>query len=180
MVESAPKIPSDAFVLALTESQTALRGFCQASTGHGEEAKEALQRTSIVLWKKCNDWDPATEFLAWAITVAKFEVLGVIRDRKRDQKRFVFNSDVVELMVDEASRTVDSISDRAAALETCLDFLSDRNRDALTAYYVHGRSIQEVAAKQGKRISALKVMLLRVRRKLAECVERRLAGEGAV
>ena len=180
MVESAPKIPDDAFVRALTESQPALRGYCQASLGHGEEAKEALQRTSIVLWKKCNDWDPASEFLAWAITVAKFEVLGVIRDRKRDQKRFVFNSDVVELMVDEASRTVDSISDRAAALEVCLEFLSDRNREALSAYYVHGRSIQEVATKQEKQISALKVMLLRARRKLAECVERRLVSRGAL
>ena len=178
MVEPAPHIPSEAFVRALTESQTALRGYCQASLGHGEEAKEALQRTSIVLWKKCNHWNPDTEFLRWAISVAKFEVLGVIRDRQRDKKRIVFASDVVEVMVDEASEVVDVISDRATALEACLELLSDRNRETLSAYYVHGRSIQDVAATQGKGISALKVMLLRLRRKLGECVERRLAGGG--
>ena len=33
---------------------------------------------------------------------------------------------------------------------------------------------------QGKGISALKVMLLRLRRKLGECVEERLASGGAV
>jgi DNA-directed RNA polymerase specialized sigma24 family protein len=80
MVDPAPHIPSEAFIRALTESQSALRGYCQASLGHGEEAKEALQRTSIVLWRKCNDWDCKTEFLRWAISVAKYEVLGVIRD----------------------------------------------------------------------------------------------------
>lgn len=180
MAEPARHIPSEAFVLALTEGQTALRGYCQASLGHGEEAKEALQRTSIVLWKKCGEWNPETEFLRWAITVAKYEVLGVIRDRKRNQKRFLFDSDVVELMADKASETVDEISDRAAALEECLELLSDRNRETLSAYYVHGRSIQCIAAAQGKGISALKVMLLRLRRKLGECVEERLATGGAV
>ena len=34
----------------MLDAKTAL--YCQASLGHGEEAKEALQRTSIVLWKK--------------------------------------------------------------------------------------------------------------------------------
>ncbi len=175
MSEPAPPVPSEAFVRALTESQTALRGYCQASLGPGEEAKEALQRTCIVLWKKCGDWDPETDFLRWATTVAKFEVLGVIRDCKRDQKRFVFDSDVVALMADEATQSVDSISDRAVALEACLKLLSDQNRATLTAYYVHGRSIQDVAVAQGKGISAIKVMLLRLRRKLGECVEGRLA-----
>ncbi len=180
MVQPAPHIPSEAFIRALTESQTALRGYCQASLGHGEESKEAVQRTSIVLWKKCDDWNPETEFLRWAISVAKFEVLGVIRDRKRDQKRFVFDSAVVELMAVEASETVALISDRAEALEECLELFSDRNRQTLSAYYVHGHSIQEVAAMQGKGISALKVMLLRMRRKLGECVEGRLASGGTV
>ena len=130
--------------------------------------------------KKCQDWNPETEFLRWSISVAKFEVLGVIRDRKRDQKRFVFDSAVVELMADEASETVTLISDRAEALEECLELLSDRNRQTLSAYYVHGHSIQDVAAMQGKGISALKVILLRLRRKLGECVEGRLANGGAV
>ncbi len=102
MPNSIQNNPSDAFIRALTESQTALRCYCQASLGHSEEAKEALQRTSIVLWKKCEKWDPETSFLTWAIAVAKFEVLAVIRDRQREWKRYVFDSEVVEQMVDEA------------------------------------------------------------------------------
>lgn len=45
--------PSEAFIRALTESQAAIRGYCQASLGNADEAKEAQQRTSIVLWRKC-------------------------------------------------------------------------------------------------------------------------------
>lgn len=168
--------PSEAFIRSLTDSQPALRGYCQASLGHGEEAKEALQRTSIVLWRKCGDWDPATDFMRWAISVAKFEVLGVVRDRSRQHARFVFDPDVVELMTDEAAQTT---SPRVDALELCLGKLSDSNREALTAHYVHGHSIQEIAAICGKGASAVKVMLLRLRGKLRECIEGRMTKGGA-
>lgn len=171
--------PSEAFIRALTESQSAIRGYCQASLGNADEAKEALQRTSIVLWRKCGDWNPATDFLPWAITVAKFEVLGVVRDRNRLQARFVFDPDVVDLMTDEASQTSNSASPRAEALERCLGKLSDTNRESLAAYYVHGRSIPEIANSSGKGPGAVKVMLLRLRGKLRECIEQQLVKGGA-
>lgn len=167
--------PTEAFIRTLTESQSAIRGYCQASLGHGDEAKEALQRTSITLWRKCGDWDPATDFLRWAISVAKFEVLGVVRDRNRRDARYVFDPDVVEMMADEATHTP---SPRADALENCLGKLSDSNREALTAHYVHGHSIQEIANTCGKGVSAMKVMLLRLRGKLRECIEGRMAKGG--
>lgn len=172
--------PSEAFIRALTESQSSLRGYCQASLGHGEEAKEALQRANIVLWRKCDDWDTETEFLRWAISVAKYEVLGVMRDRKREQKRYVFDSAVVELLVDEAFEKAEVTSDRAVALEACLELLSVQHRETLSAYYVHGRSIQDFAALQGKGISAIKVTLLRLRQKLGNCIEARLVRGGTV
>ncbi len=175
MPEPSSPSPSDAFVRALTQSQTTLRGYCQASLGHGEEAKEALQRTSIVLFKKSADWDPDTEFLRWAISVAKFEVLGVIRDRQRERHRYVFDSDVVEQMVDDAEHTVASSDYRSEALETCLAKLSAKNRELLSAYYAQGESIQEIATSANRGLSAIKVMLLRLRRRLGECIESQLA-----
>lgn len=168
--------PSEAFIRALTDSQSALRGYCQASLGHVEEAKEALQRTSITLWRKCGEWDPATDFMRWAISVAKFEVLGVVRDRNRRHARFVFDPDVVELMADEAKETA---SPEMEALEICLARLSGSNRQVLASHYVHGHSIREISASCGKGASAVKVMLLRLRGKLRECIENRMMDGGA-
>jgi RNA polymerase sigma-70 factor, ECF subfamily len=180
MSESTSNQPSETFIRALTESQTALRGYCQASLGHGEEAKEAQQRTSIVLWRKCHQWDPNTEFLRWALTVAKFEVLGVLRDRNRERERFVFDSDIVELMVDEASETDHELSDQEEALEVCLQKLSEPNRLLLSSYYADRQSIQEISQACGKGISAVKVMLLRLRQKLGECITGQLTKEPTV
>lgn len=175
MSKASPSGPSDAFVRALTESQTALRGYCQAALGRGEEAKEALQRTSIVLFKKSADWDPETDFLRWAIRVAKFEVLGVIRDRQRENDRYLFDSDVVEQMVEDAEETITSSDGRSEALEICLGKLSTSHRDLLSAYYARGSSLQEIAISANRGLSAVKVMLLRLRRRLGKCIEEQLA-----
>jgi len=171
--------PTESFIRALTESQSALRGYCHASLGQSDEATEAVQRTNITLWRKCGDWDPGTDFLPWAITVAKFEVLGVIRDRQRLHARFVFDPDIVEMMTDEASHQAGESSERAEVLEHCLTKLSGTNRQAIADYYLHGHSIQHIATTSGKGTSAVKVMLLRLRGKLRECIEGRMAKGGA-
>jgi RNA polymerase sigma-70 factor, ECF subfamily len=170
--------PTEPFIRALTEAQSALRGYCHASLGQGDEAKEAVQRANITLWRKCGDWNSKTEFLPWAITVAKFEVLGVLRDRQRREARFVFDPDVVELMTDESARATGTGSYRAEALEHCLAKMSEPNRAALTSHYVHGNSLGEMARSFGKGTGALKVLLLRLRGKLRECIEGRLAKGG--
>ena len=182
MTDTLANNPSEKFVRALTESQTAIRGYCQASLGHGDEAKEAHQRTNIVLWKKCGDWNENTEFVHWAIGVAKFQVLGVIRDRTRERERYVFDSDVVELMADESQETAKaaSSSDEMEALKACLAQLSEKNREILSAYYAQGCSMQEVADRFDKGLSAVKVMLLRLRRKLGDCIEQKMARGDAV
>ena len=171
--------PSEAFIRALTETQSALRGYCHASLGHGDEAKEAVQRTNITLWRKCGQWDSETEFRPWAISIAKFEVLGVIRDRQRLQSRFVFDPDVVEMMSTEASNLTDESSGRGEALERCLEKLSDANRHTITEYYSHGLSIADLAGEIGKSPAAVKVILLRLRAKLRECIEGQLSRGGA-
>lgn len=171
--------PDESFIRALTEAQVALRGYCHASLGQSDEAKEAVQRTNITLWRKCGQWNPDTNFLPWAISVAKFEVLGVIRDRQRLQSRFVFDPDVVEMMSDEASHHADESSSRAELLEICLGKLSGTHRRTITEYYVHGLSIRDLAGNRGKSLGAMKVILLRLRAKLRECIEGQLTRGGA-
>jgi RNA polymerase sigma-70 factor (ECF subfamily) len=172
--------PTEAFIRALTETQSALRGYCHASLGHGEEAKEAVQRTNITLWRKCGQWDPETDFQPWAISVAKFEVLGVIRDRQRLQSRFVFDPDVVEMMSTEASHHADESTGRGEALERCLGKLSETHRRTITGYYARGISIGDLAGESGKSHGAMKVILLRLRAKLRDCIEGQLNRGGAL
>lgn len=168
-----------AFISALTSLQSRLRGYCQAALGHGEEAAEALQRTNITLWKKSEEWDPEQDFSRWAISVARFEVLGVIRDRQRTNQRYLFDPDITEHMVDEASERVTPSSARQDALEHCLARLSEKNQDLLSAYFVRGETFQEISETTGRGLSALKVSMMRLRRSLRSCIETQLGKEAS-
>ncbi|MEM9280222.1 MAG: sigma-70 family RNA polymerase sigma factor [Verrucomicrobiota bacterium] len=171
--------PDAAFVSALTGLQSSLRGYCQAALGHGDEAAEALQRTNITLWKKSSEWDPSRDFSRWAISIARFEVLGVVRDRQRTNQRYVFDTDVAEQMIDEANDRVTPSSARQEALECCLAKVSQKNRDLLAAYFVRGETLQEIATTTSRGLSALKVAMMRLRRSLRDCIETQLAKEAS-
>lgn len=172
-MDSSPPATTKEFLQALTEAQPALRAFCEASLGHCEDAKDAWQQTNVVLWQKCAAWDPTTRFLSWALAVARYEVLAVIRDRQRD--RLVFDDDIARQMADAAVVEVSSYDARREALGHCTAGLAPQHRDLLTAHYVLGRRQDEIAAASGMSVSALRVKLMRLRRSLAACIEERLA-----
>jgi len=169
--------PDAAFVLAFTESQTALRAYCEAALGHCEEAKDARQKANIVLWQKAGEWDPQTRFLPWALAVARFEVLAVVRDRQRE--RLMFDDDVVRMMADAALQRAETHDLRSEALARCAEKLPPRHREALTSHYVFGHTQAEIASAHGMSLSAVKVLLFRLRRSLAECIERQLNQQSA-
>lgn len=172
MTDSRPSefAPGDLFVGELTGCQAMLRGYCEAALGHGEDAKDAWQRTNIVLWRKAQDWNPATKFLPWALSVARYEVLAVIRDRQRE--RIIFDNDVAELMADTAVHLAETSGARRDALTHCLTKLNPRQRTVLSAHYLSGHTQSEIASEHGMGLSAVKVLLLRLRRSLAECIEK--------
>ncbi|MEY2598285.1 MAG: polymerase sigma factor SigV [Verrucomicrobiota bacterium] len=165
----APTPPDDAFVHALTEAQLPLRAYCEAALGHGEDAKDAWQRTNVALWRKAAQWNPEVPFVSWALAFAKFEVLAVIRDRQRE--RVLFDSDVAELMAEAALEQTPAALPRSAQLAVCLEKLSGKQRDLLNLHYVSGLSMAEIAENQKMGLSAIKVFLLRVRRALADCIQ---------
>ena len=172
LANAGPADPDAAFVMALTESQTALRAYCEASLGHKEEGKDAWQRTNLVLWRKAGEWDQKKRFLPWALAVARYEVLAVIRDRQRDL--LVFDEDVALAMVDESLHVAEAVGARRDALAQCTEKLQPRHREVLSAHYVLGHPHAEIAASHRMRLSAVKVLLMRLRRSLADCIERRL------
>jgi RNA polymerase sigma-70 factor (ECF subfamily) len=165
--------PDTDFITAFTEAQSSLREFCMASVGNAEDAKDVFQKTCLVLWRKAEQWDRKVPFFAWAMGVARYEILAHVRDSARE--RLVFDEDVVQAMTGTAERLMASQTDRSSALGECLAELKTEHRDSLADFYVHGYSMQEISRRQGRGPSAVKVMIMRLRQTLRTCIERKLA-----
>ena len=160
------------FIEALTRHQPALEAFCHAQLANREDAREAMQATCVKLWEKSTDWNPNTEFLPWAFTVARFTILSHYRDQQRD--RLVFDEDVVQAMADEIDEAAAAFENRREALSECIKKLGHRQRRLLHDHYTASQSLREIAQATGKSLSAVKMTLLRVRQQLSACIERKI------
>ena len=159
----------DNYVKELIEGQSRLRAYIVAALGTHESAADVLQRTNMVLWKKSQEFRQGAEFLPWALTVARFEVLSYLRDRQRD--RHVFAEDVTLLMLDAAANEVAEQGDRLAALQRCLEKLPGRSRTLLWQRYNEDKSIKQISGATGRSEDSVKSHLLRLRKKLEQCIE---------
>lgn len=160
------------FIEALTRHQPALEAYCHANLANREDAREVLQAACVKLWQKAADWDPNTEFLPWAFTVARFTILSHYRDQKRD--RLVFDHDVVQAMADDVEMAVTKFDERRAALAKCMKKLGQQQRVLLHNHYTVSQSLREIAEASGRSLSAVKMTFLRIRQQLGACVEREM------
>jgi RNA polymerase sigma-70 factor (ECF subfamily) len=164
---------SEVLVQHIAEHQNRLFGYIFSMLGDHVRTADVLQETNLVLWRKKQEFRAGEPFLPWAFSIARFQVLAHVRDRGRD--RCLLDTDLVELIAEEAQKKAERFEELRQALRECMATLSPQQQAMVQARYFRSSSIDELARSQQKTISAVKVMLLRIRRRLAACIELKLA-----
>lgn len=161
----------------LAQHERSLCAYILALVPNWADADEIAQETKLRLWEQFDQFEPGSQFGAWARSVAHYQVLTYRRRQQRDGARF--SPETVELLAAEAESQIDDVSPRHHALERCLNRLSDSNRDLVVQCYAEqNQSIREVAEQLGRTYDATRRSLLRIRKLLADCVDRTLQTEG--
>lgn len=167
----SPRTPEEQMVGWIASHQAALHRFIVSLLPDRTLANDVLQETNLVLWRKAAEYDAERPFLAWAFGIARHQVMAARRDAGRD--RHVFSDQLVELLADEHPAD-DSNSPMEEALALCLDQLPAHQRELILARYQPGASVQELALSRKQSPGALSILLLRIRKLLEGCIERRL------
>lgn len=169
--------PSADFVQLFTRSQRRIYLFILAQVQSPTQAEEILQDTNVIVLAKHYQFQPGTNFLAWACQIANYEILKFRAKRRRE--KLVFNDDILELVAAEALARADELEARRAALMECLGRLRPRDRELIQSRYAPGHSGKDLAADLGRPANSVYQSLGRIRRTLWECIQRRLAAEAA-
>jgi len=156
----------DRFLRLYVEHEEALRGFVRSLVPTLEDAREVMQQTAAVLWRK---FDDSADFRPWAFGVAKFEALAFLRDRARD--RHLFGDEVLALLEAEALEAARSSEQEERALEECLQKLPAAQRELVETAYAPGVRMDELARSAGRTPMALYKSLHRIRMALVDCVQ---------
>ncbi len=166
--------PDSEIVSLLTSHQQALRLYVSSLLPGNPEAADVAQQANTTIWKKRGDFEPGTNFKAWAFSIARYEVLSYRKKQARDA-RLVFSDEMEEIFASELPHRVDDLEDRQMALRGCLEKLKPAQRELIRHRYFRRTPLKEYAEEIGRSVGGLKVTLHRIRNALAKCIDQKLA-----
>jgi RNA polymerase sigma-70 factor, ECF subfamily len=175
----------DEFVSLLTAAQRRVYAFICTLVVDRSDADEVLQETNLALWQQIERFEPGTDFVAWACRIAHFKVMKLRDAAKRH--RVKLDDAVIELLATESIEEQRADHRLAAeryernrlALVSCLDELSERNRNILLLHYQGGQSLATIGSTIDRTANAVAQLFHRIRSALRTCVQRRLADSPA-
>lgn len=155
--------------------QSAVRAFALALTGDFAAADDVVQETFLTVTAKAADFEPETNFVAWACAIARLKVL----ENRRAAKRF--SPAVVESLaasIPVAEIGPDLGQERLSLLLECLKQLPPRGRELIRLRYFLEQGPGEIAAALGRTAGGVNTALLKARDALRDCMAAKLAAEG--
>lgn len=167
---------TDVFVKLLMEHRHRIYAFISKQLINPADVEDVFQKTSVVLWKKMEQFDRDGSFFHWACGIAFHEVLNYLKGQRRSKLHF--DSELVQLLAEEAAQEEQLTESRLAALRVCMASLSERQQQILRRCYMGTDSITEVAEGLGRQRTALYKQLARLKEKLLGCIQQRISMAG--
>jgi RNA polymerase sigma-70 factor (ECF subfamily) len=143
---------------------------------HAADADDVFQETSKLLWERFGEFQPGTNFFAWACRFAQYQVMAH-RQRKR-RSRLHFSDEFLAAVAEQAGRDGPLLAAQHRALADCLQKLKERDRELVQARYQPGVTISDLAARLNRSLDAVYKALQRAHQQLVACVQRSLVREG--
>lgn len=165
------------FVRLLASHERRIYAYILSLVPNWADADEIFQETNVRLWRDFAEFDLDTNFAAWAIRVAYYQVLTWRKRAARSQ--LVFDDDILQSIADRHEALLPQAESRHRALGECLQELNSPSRELLSQCYAPGARVKEVANSLGRTGPAVYKALQRIRSALRACVERRMHLENA-
>lgn len=166
------------------------RDFIQLWTTHGQriyayiltlitnrsDADDIFQETGTTLWEKFDQFEPGTNFRAWACRIAWNKVRN-FRQLRRHNTVLLSNESLERLNQTVLTGSAE-LDNQHAVLADCYEKLTARDRKLIDQRYQPGATVREMAEKCGRSADALYKHLARVHRMLFDCIRGVIDKEG--
>jgi RNA polymerase sigma-70 factor (ECF subfamily) len=172
---------ADAFEAVVRRHERPLRAWLAVHAPPGIDPDEVAQRTFVAAFVRIADYRPGSCFPAWLFAIARAQLrTESTRLRRVADYHARYAPDLLRRELDRRAQQPPELWEaRLDALRACLDSLDDRLRRFLTWRYDEGVPLDEMAARCGRSVAAIKKQLWSLRQSLQRCIELRLASPGA-
>jgi RNA polymerase sigma-70 factor, ECF subfamily len=172
MQVTQPTIDGEVFTRLLLQNQRRIAGLIFSLVPRGTDADDVMQETCVVLWRKFGEFQIGTDFGAWALRIARFQVMSYYARHKRAQARL--SDETIESLADSLADARWESSDRVEALRACVGQLKARESELVRRRYHSGENVDEIAGHVGSTVHAVYKALARLHVRLVACVNAKL------
>lgn len=159
-----------------TQAQPVVSALISSAVIDFHDAEDLLGLVAETVVTKAGEYEPQRPFVAWAMGIARYRILQYF-ERRRTDRHVGFDDETLGLLAEAHCELAEEASARLAALRTCLGQLQGKGKRILEMRYLHDHRSGWIAEKMGMTPGAVWTLLHRVRKALAECIDRRLVAQ---
>jgi len=169
-----------AFEVVVRRFERPLRAWLATHAPPGVDVDEVAQQSFLAAFARLSDYEAGTNFAAWLFTIARFHLKTEVSRLRRVADYHVRHAPaLLQRELERRSSEPPEIQQmRLEHLQTCIGGLGEHLHRFITWRYAEEIPLEEMAARSGRSVAAVKKQLWKLRRKLHECVEARMTAEG--
>ena len=163
------------FLSLLADGQSRVRATIYAIVQNMHDVEDVYQEACLTMWRKFDTFQPGTQFVKWACSIAYLEVMKHLSKRNKSTR---FSREFVKNFAAwESTLPVESGNLYIQALYACMEQLNESDRRILQLRYWDRKKVLEISAELGRTPQSVSNTLGRIRTQLLECVKRNLSSQ---
>ncbi|MFC1761920.1 sigma-70 family RNA polymerase sigma factor [Planctomycetota bacterium] len=167
-----------AFLAEYLAIRKSIYGFIFVLTRNASDTDDIFQETSAILWRKFDQFEAGTSFLAWAKQISRNLAMDFRKKRSR-RPEVDLDDSTVDLLAFRYQRVQDQVEDRIDALKRCVERLDSGDRDLVRSVYEESKPIKKIAKRTKVSVQRIYKRLGDIQGALLRCVRRSLNSGGA-
>lgn len=177
-MENSDNINQEQFLRLLMLNDRRIYAYILSIVPNVSDADDIMQETSAIMWRKFSDFKSDMSFVAWGLTIARYQIMSYLKKRKRS--KVCFSEDLTKLLEKEAEKTLSEMDDRLDALKHCIKKLNLTDQDLLKLRYERNLTLQNIGAHISKSTRASFYSLSRIHKLLLRCIKGELSLRGVL
>lgn len=163
------------FLRQFMANQKAIYAYILALIANPTDADDLFQETMMVCWRKLESFTPGTDFVRWAVTIARYLILDYRRTQARRACKFV-DEQLLDAFETHYEQNQAQIQDQLDALKECVTKLDPKARQLIYMRFDTGQPISGIATQFKVSVQAIYKSMAKIHGQLLRCVRVTLAG----
>jgi len=168
-------IETEEFLKVLVPNQKRIFSYIATLIPNYADAEDVMQDVVALLWRKYADYVPNTDFVAWALTIARFKVYEYYKVIKRNQRKL--SNETIRILEKESFVAEDQYNGHLEAVKKCIQTLDMKDYKLVQLRYEMNENVKYIATRFGLSVQSIYKNLARIHNILLLCVNRRLRQE---